>query len=169
MSPSPNASAIRPAAVRSQAASATASLRVSERAVEVGDDVVSILTAYGEPEEPLGDPGGGQLVRGELPMARGSGMRDDGLDAAEARRARAELHRVHDALAGAAPTDDLEREDAAEAVELARRELVLSVILESEVVNPRHLSMPGEETRDGERVSALALDAHSEGLQAAAE
>ena len=69
------------------------------------------------------------------------------VDAAEARRAPAELERVHEPLAGLAAAGELEGEHAAGVAELAQGELVLRVALEAGVENLRDLRVALEEPR----------------------
>ena len=54
----------------SHAARAPFDLDQGEGVLEVGDDVVCILTPYGDAEHALGDAGGRQLLGAELPVAR---------------------------------------------------------------------------------------------------
>src|ERR671914_1695439 len=84
------ATAIRNAAIASHAASARVDLDQREGSLEVGDDVVGILTAYGDADRPFRDARRRQLLRRELAVARRAGVRDGRLEAAETRRAHAE-------------------------------------------------------------------------------
>src|SRR5512145_1967199 len=61
-------------------------LRVRKRLVEVGEEVVCILTPYGEPEQARRDAGRGQLLGRVLAVAGRGGVVEDGVDPAEARR-----------------------------------------------------------------------------------
>src|SRR5205814_3697023 len=114
-----NDSAIWIAASASQPTSGPSGLDSVEGLLEVGDEVVGILTAYGEPEQALRDPRRRETAGVVLAMARRRGMRDDRVDAAEARGPETELHGVHQTLAGLAPSANFERERAAKPVELA--------------------------------------------------
>src|SRR5580765_5774262 len=82
----------------SQSASARSFLDQGEGVLEVGDDVASILTPYGDAEHPLADPELRELLGGELPVARRGRVVDDRVHAAEARRAQRQLEPVHDHL-----------------------------------------------------------------------
>src|SRR3954451_16474247 len=83
-------------------------LKALEGTSEVGEEVVCILTPYGEPQQSWGDPGGRELLVGELAVARRRRMGDDCVDAAETRRPPAELEVVHERLARLTPPRDLE-------------------------------------------------------------
>ena len=65
------ASAICKATRTSHAARAPICLEPTEGLLEVGDDVVSIFTAYGHAKKPLGHSDGRELARIELAVARG--------------------------------------------------------------------------------------------------
>src|SRR5215213_4012744 len=96
-----NASAICRATSTSHAARGPiclVDLEAAEGLLEVGDDIVSILTAYGHAQKALGHSSRRELGRAELPVARGGGVRDQGVDAAETRGAGAQLECVHDLL-----------------------------------------------------------------------
>src|ERR687891_1240889 len=89
-----NAARTKRPASAAQRASARPS-RPSERLLEVVDDVVGILTAYGEAEEARRDAGFRQLLGRVLAVARRGGVVDDRVDASQACGAPAELEGVH--------------------------------------------------------------------------
>src|SRR5919108_4354583 len=142
-------SATIPPARPSQAAKPSG-LSSVEGLLEVGDDVGVILTAYGEAKEARRDPRLRELLRRVLPVARRGRMVDDGVDAAEAGRARTELERVHETRARLPPALDLEGDHPAEAVQLAPGELVLRIALQAGVEDAGHLVVPLQEGGRGE-------------------
>src|SRR4051812_29376815 len=99
-------------------------------------------------------------------MARRGRVRDDGVHAAEARRALAELEAVHECLTRLAAPVELGCEHPARASELALRQLVLGIALEPRVVDALGSGMAFEEAGDGQRVRAVAFHAERERLQA---
>src|SRR6188472_2913346 len=156
MSPESDAWLAKPATMKAMASADQpkngTGLKPVEGVAKVGDDVVCILTPYGDPEEPRRDAGGRELFLRELAVARRCGMRDDRVDAAEARRTCAELEVVHERLSyGAAPAE-LDGEHPTRAGQLAPGELVLWIALESGVVDALDALVGFEEARDREAV-----------------
>src|ERR687892_2396029 len=141
---------VKTTASASQMARAGRDLCSSEGLVEVSDDVVDILTAYGDTEEPRRDAGSRELGRGVLPVARRGRVRDDRVDAAETGGARAKLERVHEGGSRRESASELEGEHAAAGVEEARGELVLRVAREARVEDALDLRMCLEEAGEGE-------------------
>src|SRR6185295_2035233 len=123
-----------------------------EGVAEVGDDVVCILTAYGDTEQPRGDARRFQLLLRELAMARRGRVGHNRVDSAEACRPQAELEAVHEGCAGLASAHELDRKHPAGRRELALRQLVLGIALEPGVVDARDLRVRFEEAGDYERV-----------------
>src|SRR5215207_5499061 len=161
-------SAIRRAAIASHAAMAPR-LGAVESLSEICDQVVGILTAYGDPDQARRDARHCELLLCELPMARRGRVGDDGIDPAETGGARAELEVVHEGLAGCLPPCGLEGKHAAEAVELPCRELVLGITLQSRIEDGLDRGLLLEEVRQREGVLARALETKRERLQASAE
>ena len=106
------------------------------------------------------------LCRLDVRVRHRDRMRDQRLDRAQVFRERAELHGVHELLAGLDAALHLEPEHRAEAARLLLRERVLREALEAWVANLRHLRVRLEELRDCLRVRRLALDPDRQRLRA---
>src|SRR6188472_4063615 len=123
-------------------------LKAVEGVAEVGDDVVCILTPYRDPKEPRRDACGAELLLRELPVTGRGRMRDDGVDAAQAGGARAELEVVHERLSHGTPAAELDCKHPAGAGQLAPGEFVLGIALEPGVVDALDALVGFEEARD---------------------
>src|SRR5206468_2267995 len=131
-------------------------------AVEVGNDVVGVLDTDGDAQEAVGDPEAPALFHGKPPVGRdrrGEHLREQITDRGRRHR---ELERVEESerrgLRVVAKGHG--HDGAVEPAELALRDLVLRVIGETGIVNPRDFGMLREVPRDDQR--ALALSAHAE-------
>src|SRR5947207_10247029 len=119
-----------------------------EGLAEVSDEVVGILTPYGDAQKAWRDPRLRQMLLRVLPMARRRGVGDDRVDAPEARGATCEFEVVHERFPGRTSAFDLEGEHPAGRRELPPREVVLRVARETGVEDPRHARVLLQEAGD---------------------
>src|SRR5687768_14562347 len=98
-------------------AATPATLGSDDGMLEIGDEVVRILTAYGEAQEPRRDSRHLELLGCVLAVAGRGRVVEDRVHPSEAGRPGAQLERVHEALSRLAAPDDLECEHAPETVE----------------------------------------------------
>ena len=82
-----------------------------ERLVDVGNNVLHLLDAYGEADEIGGDPCRNLLLRRQLLVGRGSGMNDQRLGVTDVGQVRQELHAIDKFLACLHTTPDAETDD----------------------------------------------------------
>src|SRR5687768_13856059 len=127
-------------------------LRPFERLLEVGDDVVCILTPYGDAKQARRDAGGRELLVIELTMARRCRVEEDRVDTAQARGTETELEAVEEPLRGLPPAGNFDSEQRSGAGQLSERELVLRVTVEPGVHHFAHLRVSLEEACKRERV-----------------
>src|SRR5687767_6287228 len=120
-------------------------LRPFERLLEVGDDVVCILTPYGDAEQARRDARGRELLVIELAMARRCRVEKDRVDAAQARCAETELEAVEEPLRGLAPAGNFDSEQCSRVGQLPERKLVLWVTVEPGIHHSAHLRVSLEE------------------------
>src|SRR5439155_16637085 len=133
-------------------------------AVDIHKDVVRVLDAHGDAQEAVGDAEALALFRGEAPVGRDGRIEHFGEEVADRRRGRRELESVEETEgSGLAVVAQDERHDASvQSAELARRDLVLRVVLETRIANARDLRVLREVPRHDERALALAPHAESE-------
>lgn len=135
-------------------------LRAGERLVEVGDDVVHVLYAHGEPDEVLGEVGGPELLGSQLGVRGGRRMDDEGLGIAHVGEVRKEPRVVDYVQAAPSPALDAKDHDAAKAiVQHARCHLVAGIAFEARIAHPGNLGVALEEAGDIQGVVGVALDA----------
>src|SRR5439155_19228716 len=133
-------------------------------AVDIRKDVVRVLDAHGDAQEAVGDAEALALFRGEAPVGRDGRIEHFGEEVADRRRGRRELESVEETEgSGLGVVAKDERHDASvQSAELARRDLVLRVVLETRIANARDLRVLREVPRHDERALALAPHAESE-------
>src|SRR6266446_52954 len=137
-------------------------------AVDIRKDVVRVLDPDGDAQEAVGYAEALALIRGKTPVRRDRRVEHLGEEVADRRRGCRELERVEETEGGGlGVVAKDERDDASvETAELARRDLVLRVVLQTGIANARDLWVLGEMARNDERALALASHAKREGAHA---
>ena len=126
-------------------------LDLGEGVVEVGDEVFDVFDADGEADQPVGDADLLANVGGNGGVSHRRGMRDEGLDAAEAFGEGAKFH-VIEQVAGRIEAADVEREHGAEAALLFFGDGVLRMRREAGIDDALHFGMGFEEFGHGHAV-----------------
>lgn len=138
-----------------------------EGLLEVGDDVVDVLSADGDADEVLGDAGAHALLVGQLRVGGGPGVDGEGLGVADVGEVGDEREAVDDLAAGGAAAPDAEAQDAAEAApQVAPGDGVAAVALEARVRDPADVGRGVEVAREGQGVLGVALGAQGQRLDA---
>ena len=138
-----------------------------KRVDDVGAQIVLVFETDRKPDQAVGEAMFGALLRRISRMGHAGGVLDQGLGVAEADRARDEIERVHESLAGREAALQFERDHAAKRLHLPAGERFLRMAVEAGVVNLPHAGMSFQIMRQPHRACAMAVHPQRKGFQAA--
>lgn len=138
-----------------------------EGLLEIGDDVVDVLRADGDPDEVVGHARAGLLLVRKLLVRRRPGVDGQRLGVAHVGQVGDELEAVDDLAPRLAAPLDAEAEDAAEPpLEVPLRQLVAWVAFQARVRHPADVGARLQVASQGQGVLGVSLPAQAERLKA---
>ena len=141
----------------------------AQRLVQIGDEVVGVLDAAGEPHEPVGEAECRALLRGQVAVRGLAWLGDQALHAREAGGMEHELEPLEEALGAGGTAGQGDAHHPAESVERARRDLVVGMGGKPGVVHAGDALPALGPAGHGHAVVVVARHAHRQGLHAAGE